>query len=366
MPYDPYFIFKKILNLRLTRLLVLKILLSSMSWASAAPPEKGLITPQIRRCVRLLKPRMNAIWPATSLEEQLSGIPVFKNQPYHLLRKKFDPEMGTLIYQSREGLIPANSQAVLPFFHGFGTLNFSHGGSALQALNIFLSWTTHGERGPLAYSIQSDPNFIRAAAFSLDLPGSGAGPLTAAYPSLSITLKWLASMLQDLKRLGIPLIPICRSSSCGLLAQLNLQFPGLLDGMIMTGFTHPDPATGYIASEAMVDEFWRTGEHIPNVDSRNWITRMYSQMDWHKKRNPFGNTPTLILIGENDKETSLTARQWFRKNINKDVQKISGYFEIPDIAHDVFNTDQKDAVLMTYSHIYEFLSRIPKLQQITR
>jgi hypothetical protein len=81
-------------------------------------------------------------------------------------------------------------------------------------------------------------------------------------------------------------------------------------------------------------------------------------MTWHQDPQPYGKTPTLVLVGSEDKETPDIARAFLQQYVA--ATPGSRYLEIAGAAHDVISLHEPrtEQGIEAYGAVYTFLHRL--------
>src|SRR5262249_43126521 len=100
-------------------------------------------------------------------------------------------------------------------------------------------------------------------------------------------------------------------------------------------------------------------DFFPNVPVIDWCFRIYREMTWHNDPHPFGETPTLVLVGSEDAETPQVARDIYKRYVASSGPN-SHYVEVSGAGHDVINVlkPKTEQGVQAYGAIYSFLSEI--------
>jgi len=279
----------------------------------------------------------------------------FNGQKYREVIAVNELDLDTVLYQSDRGLIVPGSKLLLPWGHGWTGIR-SHSGGVLAQVNYMNSRMDRSQV----------PNWMPVSSMAVDYPMHGAGPRGPEYLQYRHMLDWRHKYFTGLieKSNGLPLVPGTRSAENVPVAQLNLLYPNLFKAMIFMSPVHPTAGTteglqGYHHFNVSTDNvlYPKAFEMFQNL-----IAEVRTRRDaWSNVEHPFGNppTPTLILVGSLDVETSQLTRDKFKEYAEKYPNAVY-YVEIEGAGHNVFeNKTPADKVrfLQAWNHVYTFLQR---------
>lgn len=313
---------------------------------------KGEATKPSKACLELLAQRGKTQGLRAGLDVAFDeqGV-VFKKQRFQKLSVEYDVDLDTVIYRRKDRIV--SPSAFVPLFHGNGAQN-SHSGAMFSILNILTAESRAGSsvlKG-LTKRVQGLADYVPTHAVAWDFPFHGAGPSAASFNNIDNTLDWIALGLKRLNT-NLPIVPVARSGSSGLLIELNLKYPGLLSGMILVSPVHPtlklEEGIRYVRERA------KSGSTPLNEIGLNWIVSQMEQMRWQLKPNPFGGLPTLILFGAEDAQSPVGVRRVFQELAG--MSPDAYYLELPRMGHDVLSPVEPDLAFPAYEAIYRFIRR---------
>lgn len=321
-----------------------------------------------KECLDRLRERVGrGSLPGKTIAFDEAGV-VFHGNSYKRFQVGFDSELDTIRIVPKQGRVPADSQVIMPLFHGLGS-QYSHAGAMVStALGVFSNRGPRTGRGggeklrrfSLARELSKQKCYFRAATEAIDLPYHGAGPEGDRYCGVDGMLDWLSRAFRQLAGYRLPIVPVCRSASAAPVLEFAARHPGVIRGAILTGPLHP--TAGYEECLRRDEQEIAEGLFVPNRAGREWYTSLYQKLphQWCERRSPLGDVPVLILIGGQDTEVVPAAREAFRELISQSQSRgrHSRLVEVEGGGHDVLAPRPDDVALRVYTTIYEFVSRI--------
>ncbi|MEZ4751733.1 MAG: hypothetical protein R3B54_14225 [Bdellovibrionota bacterium] len=203
---------------------------------------------------------------------------------------------------------PDESKVFMPIAHGNGAW-YSHSGPMLD----FVTFATRASKKRSGATRQGDQPSVRETVFerypdlviaaeAKDDPGHGMGPDPSKFPTVDHWIEWEASYLREVKKFGVPVVPLAKSGSTAKYMQLIQKYPDLLDGLILISPVHP--SIKLKEDVARLHQFVEDGEFIPNMWGFEWAVKMINQMTFQNNPQPFNGVPVLIMYGGMDYEVS--------------------------------------------------------------
>lgn len=337
-------------------LVFLAICLSDTSGAS--PPKDGCPS-------RVASPFGEAgVWVAFDGEGVL-----YKNRRFSKLEAVYDPKLHTHRFQSATQRVAPDAEVLVLLLHGFGA-DYSHAGSVLNPLSTFLSrpsgLKTSDKRFSLSDALAKEGAFFPVGGEAIDLPFSGSGPRDEAFQKLEHTVTWLVAALKSLRAEAprLPIVPIARSGSTGLLLSVLQVCPDCFDGLVLVSPGHP--TVGFDDYIALQQKLIREKQFVPNLPGMEFILGQYRQMrdGWARASNPFGKIPTLVLTGEKDFELMPGVREVFRESVlaSRALGFPSDFWDVEGAGHDVISTlamrpEDIPRVVAVWKRVYAFLGQ---------
>jgi len=257
---------------------------------------------------------------------------------------------------------PSGSQVLVILLPGSGA-HYSHAGSTLEIGSIFSKVNAIQKADPASTKFhqelrrQMGDNHVIVAVDAIEVPGTLTGPDHRYFESRGAIAEWLGEMIAARRQAAgnIPTVVIARSSFGGIIPQVAKDRPGLLDGMILAGPTHPDPSLGLNASYlfALSEHLNKVeGETIGNGPGYHVANQAFADANWSLSDKPMSGVPTMVLVGSNDQESPPGARAFFRAHT--DYRIIEGASHNPYINQ----RGTKDVALNSYGITYAFLKKI--------
>ncbi|MCB0418336.1 MAG: hypothetical protein H6617_08810 [Bdellovibrionaceae bacterium] len=202
----------------------------------------------------------------------------------------------------------SDSRVFMPIAHGNGAW-YSHSGPMLDFVTLVTraskkrSGSTRDGNTPSVREtlFERFPDLV-VAAEAKDDPGHGMGPDPDKFPTVDHWIEWEASYLREVKRFGLPVVPLAKSGSTAKYMQLIQKYPDLLDGLILISPVHP--SIKLKEDVARLHQFVEDGEFVPNMWGFDWAVKMVGQMDFQHNPQPFNGVPVLVMYGGMDYEVS--------------------------------------------------------------
>jgi len=274
-----------------------------------------------------------------------------KGQHFAGLARHWDETLGTARYRSAQGLLPPGARAVLPLLHGSGPMT-SHAGSMLALLNILTESKKKKSRSKSLRALQGVPHYSSYGGEAIDLPGSHGMPLPDGLCHLEGIVAWILQWLSALgDEAGVRVIPVARCASATPLVELNCRHSKLLHGMILLSPMLPSEAEH---SNGDLMRRVSRGECELNQPAFELMNTLNAQSTWESEPDPFDGTPTLILTGAQDQQTSGHVRG----------QYVAWSEALPHVTyaefntgHDVFNLREGQPSREAYAAMYAFLHK---------
>jgi alpha-beta hydrolase superfamily lysophospholipase len=302
--------------------------------------------------------------PGRSIAFDFEGV-VFHGNRYRRLTVSFDAALSTVRYAARDGRVPAGSRAIVPLLHGFGA-QYSHAGSMIStAMGVLKSRRPPGNRAgrqkrgrfSLVTELLRTGRHISCATEAIDLPFHGAGPEDAELRHLDGVVDWLSRALRQLRSYGLPVVPVARSGSSGLLLSALERSPELADAIVLSAPCHP--VIGFDACTRRDDEDIARGAYVPNVQGRAWFVEINRALAerWPRLEKVLERTPALVLVSPADTDTPVEARRAFEQGISRGIARgaPSAYREITGAAHDLLAPEPPHAALEAYALVFDFV-----------
>ncbi|MCB0406259.1 MAG: hypothetical protein KDD51_15875, partial [Bdellovibrionales bacterium] len=238
--------------------------------------------------------------PPEALPEIVAGVAVALDEggnTFYRGQKKtpvaeWDPKLETVRYyssvrqehnQPRQLVrVARDSKVFMPVAHGNGAW-YSHSGPMLD----FVTFATRASRKKSGSTRAGNQPSVRETIFerypdlviaaeAKDDPGHGMGPDPEKFPTVDHWIEWEAAYLREVKKFGLPVVPLAKSGSTTKYMQLIQKYPDLLDGLILISPVHP--SVKLQEDVARLHQFVEDGEFVPNLWGFNWAVRMVSQM----------------------------------------------------------------------------------------
>lgn len=270
------------------------------------------------------------------------------------VRIVYDAELDTIRYQSVLGRIPPGARALIPLHHGGGTIK-SHSHAMIQPMHVFTAKAAR--RSQLMSFLHASPSRLLLAAEAIDAPGHGHGPQVDRFPKLENLVDWLAVQIRELKKSGLPVIPITRSASTGYFLELHRRYPDLLDGLVL--MSPVDPIYGIKVGLKALHEQAAEGRVVLNAPGLDFVTQMYAQMDWSNLQSALKGLPILVLIGGRDVETPAETQSMMRYLV-EGSHPLSRVMVEPNAGHEVLTVLDKEIGLRTFGAVQDFIFEIVK------
>jgi len=276
-----------------------------------------------------------------------------KGQKYAGLAVVHDPELNTSRYRSAKGLRLEGATACVPLMHGTGPLT-SHAGSMLAILNTLTASKRKPGRSKSLKRLRAMQDYTVLSSEAVDLPGSHGRPIPAGLDELPRYAEWVARWFADLRAAtGLPVIPLARSASATVTAEVARCHPGLIDGIILLS---PMLPTASEHSNADLLRRVSAGDCELNRAGFDFMNRINAQSDWDQRGDPFAGLPTLIFTGELDTQASDPARDRCRGWADR-LPNVR-YHDVEDAGHDVLNLRDREPGLVAYGDLYGFVASV--------
>lgn len=198
------------------------------------------------------------------------------------------------------------------------------------------------------------------AGMSLDIPFHGYGPDSNKFNSLDRVAQWLAQALRQVKRAsGLPLIVFTRCGTSLFLQRVIQNYPGLID--LYIGMSPPSTDPSVVndmvrAQQKLID----AGEIQRDARAFDWTFARMLESTSHRSLRPFGDTPTLILRGLNNREAPASDdrfwHSWFDQNRrqNPNVR----FVELEDGSIDVLLASRPETAWAGYQEVAAAVSAV--------
>ncbi len=309
----------------------------------------------------LVRPEANRV--QIGLPNGKPGV-VYKGRQYNSIVAEASPFLQSMRFRNISGWAPEGVEALMAFLHGIGA-DISNAGTMLLPLSMFSPEKTKRQSGSTS-NIHKKYPFVRIGGEIVDLPENGYGPEGR---DLATLLDQLAAEYQAFKERapGRPLFGFGRSASTGIFVALNKRYPGLFDGLILMAPMSSDPVAmeasmaGYYSDLELIKRQLAEGKEpyfVPNKPAVDYMLRLYADMDFHLDAKPLGDLPVLFLVGSEDVQTPVAAREIVKKMAatNPNAQ----YVEIQKAGHDVISIAPGFEAIgeKAYGIIYQFISGV--------
>jgi len=267
---------------------------------------------------------------------------------------EYDPRLDTIRYQLAAARIPVGSQVIIAFHHGGGTTK-SHSHAMMQPFHILTAKAAR--KSDLMKFLVALPSRLVIAGEAIDAPGHGLGPDPDRFPKLDDLVEWLATQIRELKKSGLPVIPLARSASTGYFLAVHQKYPGLLDGLIL--MSPVDPGVGMRVGVEALHQQENDGRLVINKKGLDFVQRMYSQMDWSNLKDQLKGLPVLVLIGGKDVETPKETQDLMR-NLVEGSHPLSQFYFDPEAGHEVLSVIDKGIGLRSFTAVQNFIAAVVK------
>lgn len=310
-------------------------------------------------CRRLLGDEIDAKGNRTAGQPIASDLLKVGSQPVLRIRHQNAPS-------------PHDVDAQMVLMHGLG-MNYSGPTSWAQHIAALTVTAEKPKGGSTASFLRSLPRFQSMAVEAVDLPGSASATPTElieysadihSRSELSVLVNHIAGYLRDVRRRNpkIPLFVVARSAYGRILPEVNRQFPGLIDKMVLISPTYPG---GVARDRAQLlgaeQEAAESGTAIKHSVT-DWFFRITNKINWQIPRY-FGQTPTLIMTGSLDTQVTNEDRGDLRSlaDHNYNLRYVEFAAE-----HDVLKTSGKLKVVgrSAWTELMNFLSPSNRTQQV--
>jgi len=281
---------------------------------------------------------------------------VFPGQPP--LERTLDFVNGK--WDGKTWVVPPGSQILVILLPGAGA-NYSHAGSTLEIGSIFSKVNAIATADPSAKKFHQElrrqiaDNHVVVAVSAMEMPGTLVGPDLRQFSRKGSLALWLAENIRARRQAAgnLPTVVLARSAFAGIVPQVAKENPGLLDGMVLAGVTHPHPRLGMDSSyfAALYEAaMGLEGEVVSNQAGYQLVNKAMSETDWYSGADPFSGVATQVMFGAEDRQSSADVRDYFRK-------ATPNFFEIAGAKHNPFinQAGTKDVALYSYGLIYAFL-----------
>ncbi len=279
-----------------------------------------------------------------------------KTGTFENFRIVYDPLLDTARYEQAAGRIPHGSQVVIAFHHGGGTMK-SHSHAMIQPFHILTAKAAR--KSELMKYLVALPSRIPMAGEAIDAPGHGFGPDVDKFPKLDNLVEWLADQIRELKKSGLPVIPLARSASTGYFLAVHQRYPDLLDGLIL--MSPVDPGVGMQVGTVALYKQQEEGRLVINKKGLEFVQSMYSQMDWSNLKEQLKGLPVMVLIGGKDVETPQETRI-LMQHLVEGSHPLSQYYFDPEAGHEVLSVVDKEIGLRSFTAVQDFIAAVVKLK----
>ena len=273
------------------------------------------------------------------------GRPRFEGREYphiRMMANKFGdaPLNGTSYYAENE---TKPKQVYVILLHGLGAED-SHAGTMLSTMDILTNPKSQFYQEIAAKLKKEGLNPASIKAEAIDLVNSGNGPWANGqqFSTLEDFTTRFNDYVDEIKqREKCPVVVLARSAAGALVlsavqARVAQHRPVPIDGLVMVGLTHANPAIGIDSSLSALLYEIHDGLVKANYAALVWIKKLYAEMNWHEHpETVFPYLKTVIMVGEDDIEVSQEARQDY------DDWRIKygiDFIIYPHAEHDVFAT----------------------------
>jgi pimeloyl-ACP methyl ester carboxylesterase len=183
--------------------------------------------------------------------------------------------------------------------HGRTLRYVSAGNDSLPTLLML-----HGSPGSMSYySGRYADSFIRNTfkVYSVDRPGYGYSGLGNPEPSIQLQSEMIRPILDSLNKAKHPIIILAGSYGASIACRLAMDYPGLVDGLVLTGPALGPGREAYFWFTPVV-EHWSVRWFIPRI-FRSANTEKVHHKEELEKMLPYWKNirvPVVFLQGEND------------------------------------------------------------------
>ena len=295
-------------------------------------------------------PTQNNNWSALGCQPHESV--QHKGQHFAGLVRRWDTQLNTYRYSSRRKLRSDGHAPFLPLLHGMGPVS-SSAGSMLSLLNVLTESKKKRGRSKSLKLLQALDHYRVYNAEAIDLPGCHTLP-ESSVQDLAGMCEWAYSWLESAKEhCQSSLIPIARCASAAIIVEINRRYPKLFCGMVLLSPMLPADAAH---SNGDLLQRVSVGECALNEAAFALMNGMNEESKWDRLSDPFGASPTLILFGSRDPQTSDAARDRIR-HWSTVLPHVRAYQLAT--GHDVMNLREGSESVRAYDKLYEFLRNVP-------
>jgi len=286
-----------------------------------------------------------------AIENSQAGVQT-KSGNFENFRVQYDSQLDTVRYQLAAGRIPEGSQVIIAFHHGGGTTK-SHSHAMMQPFHILTSKAAR--KSELMKHLIALPSRLAVAGEAIDAPAHGFGPDPERFAKLDNLVEWLADQIRELKKSGLPVIPLARSASTGYFLAVQQKYPGLLDGLIL--MSPVDPDVGMKVGSVALYKQQEEGRLTINEKGLKFVQDMYSQMDWSNLKEQLKGLPVLVLIGGKDIETPKETQDLMR-HLVEGSHPLSQFYLDPEAGHEVLSVVDKSVGLRSFTAVQNFIAGV--------